>query len=238
MTDRAAAPLEGMAALVTGGNRGIGQATVRALAGAGARVAALSRSGGDPGVPGALALACDLRERASVMAAVAQVVDEFGRIDIVVPNAGVGSYGPFLELAPEDVDEMIDVNVKGTLHTLQATLPHLLRSPAADVVIIASEAGRRGLPGESVYSASKFAQVGLGRSLDHELREHGVRCTNVCPGGVATGFAFGRGRRPEDEVGMMSAQDIADVVLFAVTRPRGMRLLEVALRPMTEASWG
>jgi 3-oxoacyl-[acyl-carrier protein] reductase len=230
--------LEGRVALVTGGNRGIGQATVRALSEAGARVAALSRSGGDPGVPGALAIACDLRDRDAVMAATAQVVERFGRLDIVVPNAGVGSYGPFLELAPDDVDEMIDVNVKGTLYTLQATLPHLLTSPAADVVIIASEAGRRGLPGESVYSASKFAQVGLGRSLDHELREHGVRCTNLCPGGVATGFAFGHGRKPEDEVGMMTAEEIAEIVLFAVTRPRGMRLLEIALRPMTEASWG
>ncbi len=230
--------LEGRVALVTGGNRGIGQATVRALSEAGAQVAALSRSGADPGVAGALAIACDLRDRAALMEATAEVVGHFGRLDIVVPNAGVGSYGPFLELAPEEVDEMIDVNVKGTLHTLQATLPHLLRSPAADVVIIASEAGRRGLPGESVYSASKFAQVGLGRSLDHELRGQGVRCTNVCPGGVATGFAFGRGRVPEDEVGMMTAEDIAEVVLFAVTRPRGMRLLEIALRPMTEESWG
>ncbi len=230
--------LEGRVALVTGGNRGIGQATVRALSEAGARVAALSRSGADPGVPGALAIACDLRDRAAVMAAADQVVERFGRLDIVVPNAGVGSYGPFLELDPADVDEMIDVNVKGTLYTLQATLPHLLKSPAADVVIIASEAGRRGLPGESVYSASKFAQVGLGRSLDHELREQGVRCTNLCPGGVATGFAFGHGRVPEDEVGMMSAEEIAEIVLFAVTRPRGMRLLEIALRPMKEASWG
>ncbi len=230
--------LEGRVALVTGGNRGIGQATVRALSEAGAQVAALSRSGADPGVPGALAIACDLRDRAAAMAAADQVVERFGRLDIVVPNAGVGSYGPFLELAPEDVDEMIDVNVKGTLYTLQATLPHLLESPAADVVIIASEAGRRGLPGESVYCATKFAQVGLGRSLDHELREQGVRCTNLCPGGVATGFAFGHGRKPEDEVGMMTAEEIAEIVLFAVTRPRGMRLLEIALRPMKEASWG
>lgn len=235
---RTGKPLEGRVALVTGGSRGIGQATVRALAEAGAQVAAVSRGGGDPGVPGALALACDLRDRAAVLGAVDETVGRFGRLDIVVPNAGVGSYGPFLELSPEDVDEMIDVNVKGTLYTLQATLPHLLESPAADVVILASEAGRRGLPGESVYCASKFAQVGLGRSLDHELREHGVRVTNVCPGGVATGFAFGHGRLPEDEVGMMSAQDIAELVLFAITRPRGMRLLEVALRPMTESSWG
>jgi NAD(P)-dependent dehydrogenase (short-subunit alcohol dehydrogenase family) len=231
-------PLEGRVALVTGGSRGIGAATVRSLAEAGAQVVALSHSGADPGVPGAVAIGCDLRDRAATFEAVDGVVSRLGRLDIVVPNAGVGSYGPFLELSPEDVDEMIDVNVKGTLYTLQATLPHLLQSPAADVVIIASEAGRRGLPGESVYCASKFAQVGLGRALDHELREHGVRCTNLCPGGVATGFAFGHGRDPADEVGMMTAEEIADIVLFAVTRPRGMRLLEIALRPMTESSWG
>ena len=234
----AALPLAGRTALVTGGSRGIGRATVRTLTEAGARVAALSRGGGDPGVPGALALACDLRDRDAVLAAVGEAVDRLGGLDIVVPNAGVGSYGPFLELAPEDVDEIIDVNVKDTLYTLQATRPHLLRMDAGDVVILASEAGRRGLPGESVYCASKFAQVGLGRALDHELRERGVRVTNVCPGGVATGFAFGRGRRPEDEEGMMSADDVAELVRFAVTRPRGMRLLEVALRPLSEPSWG
>lgn len=225
-------------ALVTGASRGIGAAVARAFAAEGARVAALSRGGGDPGVPGVVPFACDLRDRAAVVAATDRVAAEMGGLDIVVPNAGVASYGSFLSLSPEDVDEMVDVNVKGTLHTLQAALPHLLRSPAADVVILASEAGRRGLPGETVYCATKFAQVGLGRALDHELREVGVRCTNVCPGGVATGFAVGRGRDPEDEVGMMSAEEVADVVLFAVTRPRGMRLLEVALRPMTEASWG
>lgn len=230
--------LEGRVALVTGGSRGIGAAVACSLTAAGARVAALSRGGGDPGAPGAMAVACDLRDRAAVMAATQRVADELGGIDIVVPNAGVASYGPFLSLSAEEVDEMVDVNVKGTLHTLQAALPHLMRSPAADVVILASEAGRRGLPGETVYCATKFAQVGLGRALDHELREVGVRCTNVCPGGVATGFAVGRGRNPEDEVGMMTAQEIADVVLFAVTRPRGMRLLEIAMRPMTETSWG
>ena len=76
--------------------------------------------------------------------------------------------------------------------------------------------------------------------MDHELRERGVRCTNICPGGVATDFAMGRGRTPEmpELAGMMSPEDVAEVVLFALTRPRTHRILETALRPVTESSWG
>jgi len=135
---------------------------------------------------------------------------------------------------------MIDVNVKGQIYAVRAALPHLLRSDAADIVTIASEAGRRGLPLEAVYCASKFAQVGLTRALDHELRERGVRCTNICPGGVATDFAMGRGRTPEmpQLAGMMRPQDVAEAVLFVLTRPRSHRILEVAFRPVTETSWG
>jgi len=109
-----------------------------------------------------------------------------------------------------------------------------------DLVTLASEAGRRGLPYEAVYCASKFGQVGLTRALDHELREHGIRCTNVCPGGVATDFALeeGRGRTPDALAGMMSAEDVAEVVVFALERPRHLRILETALRPASEESWG
>ena len=165
--------------------------------------------------------------------------ERFGGIDIVVPNAGVGAYGPFLELSREHLDEMIDVNLKGTVYAIRAALPHML-GREGDVVTLASEAGRRGLPNEAVYCASKFGQVGLTRALDGELREQGIRCTNVCPGGVATDFALddGRGRTPDVLPGMMTAEDVAEVVLFVLERPRHFRMLEAALRPMTEASWG
>ena len=232
--------LSGKVALVTGASGGIGAAVSKALAERGVRVGMASRSGGDLGIEGAFAAPCDVRDSGAVDAFVAQVVQRFGRLDIVVANAGVGAYGPFLELDPEHLEEMIDVNVKGTLYAVRAALPHLMQSDAADVVTLASEAGRRGLPLEAVYCASKFAQVGFTRALDHELRPHGIRCTNVCPGGVATEFAMGRGRTPEmpELAGMMSAEDVADVVLFVLTRPRNHRILEVALRPVTEGSWG
>lgn len=232
--------LDGRVAFVTGASRGIGAAVARTLAAAGAKVGLASRSGDDIGLDGGLAVRCDVREAASVERAAEEVAEQLGGIDIAVVNAGVGAYGPFLDLPAEHLEEMIDVNVKGAIYTARATLPYLLESPAADLVTIASEAGRRGLPLEAVYCASKFAQVGLTAALDHEVRERGVRCTNVCPGGVATDFAMGRGRTPEmpQLAGMMAPQDVADAVLFVVTRPRTHRILEVAFRPVTEASWG
>jgi NADP-dependent 3-hydroxy acid dehydrogenase YdfG len=105
---------------------------------------------------------------------------------------------------------------------------------------MASVAGLRAFPGESVYNASKFGQLGFTRSLDHELREKGVRATCICPGGVNTNFAIGTGRSegdPELEA-LLTAEEVADVVLFTVTRPRQMRILTTSFRPMIEASWG
>jgi 3-oxoacyl-[acyl-carrier protein] reductase len=232
--------LDGRVALITGASRGIGSAIATALSEEGARLALASRSGDDLGIPGAYGAPCDVRDRASVETFVAAAVERLGQIDILVVNAGVGAYGPFLDLDIEHLEEMIDVNVKGAIYAVRAALPHLLRSDAADFVMIASEAGRRGLPLEAVYCASKFAQVGLTAALDHELREQGVRCTNICPGGVATDFAMGRGRTPDmpQLAGMMQPQDVAEAVRFVVTRPRTHRILEVAFRPVTETSWG
>jgi NADP-dependent 3-hydroxy acid dehydrogenase YdfG len=232
--------LEGRVALITGASRGIGRAVADSLAQAGASLGLASRSGDDLGLEGVVAQPCDVRRPEQLEAIVAATVETFGRLDILVANAGVGAYGPFLELPPEHLEEMVDVNVKGTLYAVRAALPHLLESGEADIVTVASEAGRRGLPLEAVYCASKFAQVGFTRALDHELRDRGIRCTNICPGGVATDFAMGRGRTPEmpELAGMMSAEDVAEVVLFALTRPRNHRILETAFRPVTEASWG
>jgi NADP-dependent 3-hydroxy acid dehydrogenase YdfG len=232
--------LDGKVAFVTGASRGIGTAIARALSSAGVSLGLASRSGDDLGLSNSIGLPCDVRHLDQVEAAVAKTVDRFGRLHICVANAGVGSYHALAETPVEHIEQMIDVNLKGTIYAIRACVPHLIASGEGDVVTLASEAGRRGLPGEAVYCASKFGQVGLTRALDHELREHGVRCTNVCPGGVATEFALadGYGRTPEVLAGMMSGDDVAAVVLFCLTRPRNHRILETALRPMTEASWG
>ena len=146
-------------------------------------------------------------------------------------------YGDFLDLEPEHVEPMIDVNLKGTLYTAAATLPHLIAAGGGDFVSLASVAGLRAFPGEAVYNASKFGQVGFTRALDHELREHGVRARRR-PGGIATDFAMGTGREEGSTEGMMSAEDVADTVLYCVTRPRELRVLTMSYRPMIEGSWG
>jgi 3-oxoacyl-[acyl-carrier protein] reductase len=227
-------------AFITGASAGIGAAVARSLAREGVKLGLASRRGDDLALADAVGLRCDVRDRMQVEDAVARTVEHFGRLDIVVANAGVGSYHSFHETPIEHVEEMIDVNLKGTIYAIRAAVPHLLEQGEGDVITLASEAGRRGLPGEAVYCASKFGQVGLTRALDHELRPHGIRCTNVCPGGVATEFALAEGYgRPQDVLaGMMTAEDVADVVLFCLTRPRNHRILETAFRPMTEGSWG
>jgi len=234
--------LAGRVAVVTGASRGIGAAVAHRLAADGVKLGLASRSGDDLGIEGAVALPTDVRDRAQVQALVDATVERHGGLDILVANAGVGAYGPLVDLDPVHLDEMIDTNVKGVLYAASAAVPHLIARGGGDVVSVASEAGRRGLPNEAVYCASKFAQVGFTRALDHELRPHGIRCTNVCPGGVATDFAMdeGRGRTPEmpELEGMMRADDVADAVLYVLTRPRGHRILELAMRPMTEESWG
>ncbi|TMM13809.1 MAG: SDR family oxidoreductase [Actinobacteria bacterium] len=231
--------LDGKVAIVTGASRGIGAAVARALAAEGVRLGLGSRSGDDLGL-NAVARRVDVRKRADLDRLVSDTVDTFGRLDILVANAGVGAYGPFLELSEAHVDEMIDVNLKGTIHAVRAALPQLLERGEGDIVAIASVAGLRAFPHESVYNASKFGQVGFIRSLDHELRERGIRCTCIAPGGVATDFALGEGRGRSEDVltGMLTAEEVADVVVFALTRPRGMRILTTSFRPMTEDSWG
>jgi NAD(P)-dependent dehydrogenase (short-subunit alcohol dehydrogenase family) len=232
--------IQGRVALVTGASRGIGAAVARALAASGARLVLASRSSEDLGLDGALAQPCDVRDPSALEALASAAAERFGGLDVVVANAGVGAYGEFLDLEREVLDEIIDVNVKGVLYTIRATLPYLLQSNAADLVVIASIAGQRGPAGEAVYAASKFAQVGFMRSLDHELWERGVRCSTVCPGGVATDFAMGRGRSADDPdlAGMMRPEEVAEAVLHVVTRPRTHRVLESSLLPMAEDSLG
>ena len=231
--------LDGKTALVTGASRGIGAAVARALHARGVNLGLASRSGDDLGLDRTVARTADVRDLDALVALCDATTAHFGGIDIVVANAGVGAFGPFLDLTVEQVDAMIDVNLKGTLYAVRAALPYML-GREGDVVAIASDAGRRGFPLETVYCASKFGQVGFVRALDHELHEQGIRCTIVCPGSVATDFSIepGRIRATPLPPETMTPDDVAEVVVHALERPRHLRMIETVFRSTTERSWG
>ena len=224
--------LEGKAALVTGASRGIGRAVAQMLAAAGVGLA----------LDEVVARPCDVRNRADLELIVRETVDRFGRLDILVVNAGVGAYGPFLELSPEHLEEIIDVNVKGTLYAVRAALPHLLESGEADLVTIASEAGRGG----AVCRWRRSTAPRSSRRLVSRARwttscasgESAARTSARAESRLTSRWAAGEPPEMPEVAGMMSAQDVAEVVLFALTRPRSHRILETAFRPVTESSWG
>jgi 3-oxoacyl-[acyl-carrier protein] reductase len=237
--------LKGKVAVVTGASRGIGEATAVTLGQAGANVVATARTADELhevverikrfGVE-AMAVQADLTREEDVERLKGAALDQFGRVDILVNNAGVGKYGPLSTLTVADYDWMMDTNMRSSFLCTSAFLPGMLERRLGWVIFVASVAGLKGLPHESVYCASKFAQVGFAQALDYETREQGVKVSVVAPGGVHTTFAFGTGRTEGDPrlSGMMDAQDVAEAVLFAVTQPEKVRVFMIGMRPMSE----
>ena len=179
----------GTRALVTGSSRGIGRALAELLAARGATVGLAARSTRElealaDALPGEHVVlgGTDVADRASVEEAVAT----FGRADLVVANAGLAHYEPFAEQSPEHFEEMTNVNWLGTLYTVSAALPGLLRQGSGHIVVVSSGAGLRAFPGAAVYGATKAAQRTFAEALRHELNGTGVSLTTVHPGEVAT----------------------------------------------------
>jgi 3-oxoacyl-[acyl-carrier protein] reductase len=228
--------LEGKVAFVTGAGSGIGRATAQALAERGVELGLASLEGDDLGLD-SVAAVCDVRDFSQVQQLARKTVDRFGKLDIVFANAGVGIIErPFLDHSLDEIVEIVDTNVKGLMFTVYATLPYLLESDEADIVTLVSQSGVRVLPLESVYCASKFGAWGFTRALDRELAHKGVRVTAICPGGVRTRFAMGRGRTEGMALleEMLSPEDVAEAVLYALTRPRHYRVVDIGLLPMAE----
>lgn len=237
--------LKNKVAVVTGASRGIGEATALTLGQAGANVVVTARTESDlaglverieqTGVE-ALGITADLTREEDVARLKASALQKFGRVDILVNNAGVGKYGPLSSLSAADYDWMMDTNMRSSFLCTSAFLPGMLERERGWVVFVASVAGLKGLPNESVYCATKFAQVGFAQALDYETRERGVKVSVVAPGGVHTSFAIGTGRTEGDPQldNMLDAQDVAEAVLYAVTQPEKARVFLIGMRPMSE----
>jgi NADP-dependent 3-hydroxy acid dehydrogenase YdfG len=249
MTNR----LDGTVALVTGASSGIGQATARTLADRGVAVAIAARRkdrldelardieqrGGR-----ALAIETDVTHQEQATAAVQRTVDELGRLDIVINNAGVMLLGPILDAPTEEWDRMITLNLQGLLYIAHAALPHLLKAAedhprqVADLVNISSVAGRVARSGSGVYNLTKHGVGAFSESLRQELASRHVRVSVIEPGAVETELADHLREEVREQmmrrfgdIERLQAEDIADAIAYVLTRSRHVAINEVLIRP-------
>lgn len=246
--------LAGTVALVTGASSGIGAATARHLAEHGAAVALVARRGDrlvalaadierDGGA--ATAVEADVSDRTQAEAAVGQAVERFGRLDIVVNNAGLMLLGPVAGADAGDWDRIIAVNVNGVLNTTHAALPHLLAAAedgprgVADIVNVSSVAGRHAGEGFGVYNLTKFGVNGFTESLRQELTRRHVRVGVIEPGAVNTEFGSHNSSEIQSRIidpfnasiETLSPDDIAEGIGYMVTRPRHAAVGELWIMP-------
>ena len=218
--------LQGKVALITGASAGIGQACARALAGEGARLVltarrqerldALKKEAESLGTD-AVTVTGDAREEQTAVRTVKAATDAFGRIDILVNNTGAGNYKNLIDTSAEEYDDLMDVNVRTTFLFTRQAVPVMLAQASGTILMISSMAGVYGFAGEAVYCMTKFAQVGFAQALDKELRPSGIKVGVICPGGVKTEFALGKGRTEQSvaQSDMLDPEDVASAVLLA-----------------------
>src|SRR4051812_33974927 len=237
--------LEGKVAIITGASAGIGQASARALAREGARLvltarrperlAALideARSLGGDGV----AVIGDARQEETALKAV-EAAKAFGGGDNLIKKVGVGNSKKLVDTSLEDYIEMMDVNVRSTFLFSRHVAPLMIARGEGLILMVSSMAGVYGFPGEAVYCATKFAQVGFAQGLDKELRPHGIKVGTINPGGVKTEFALGKGRTEKGVAAskMLESEDVAAAILFACVQPAGSRVIQIQMRTMAES---
>lgn len=214
--------LTGKNALITGAGKGIGRATAIAFAKEGINVGLLGRTAAnleavakeleEYGVNVTMATA-DVADNESVIAAVEHIKSELGPIDILINNAGVGKFGKFLELSPEEFKSIIDINLMGVYYVTRAVLPEMIERETGDIINISSTAGQKGAPVTSAYSASKFGLLGLTESLMLEVRKHNIRVSALTPSTVATDLAFAENLTDGNPDKVMQPEDLAEVMV-------------------------
>jgi 3-oxoacyl-[acyl-carrier protein] reductase len=230
--------LTGKVALVTGAGKGIGRAMAVALAKEGVHVGLLARTASQLeeaatelqalGVKTSVA-AADVADEAAVNAAVAHIQGELGPIDILINNAGIGTFGKFLDVAPAEWEHIIRVNLMGVYYTTRAVLPDMITKQAGDIINISSTAGQRGAAGSSAYSASKFAVMGLSESLMQEVRKHNIRVSALTPSTVATELAIGNNLTDGNPDKVMQPEDLAEFMIAQLKLNRRIFIKEAGL---------
>ena len=195
--------LTGKTVLITGASAGIGRSSALALAREGANmvltarrqerldelIVAIQQAGGK-----AVSVVGDAIEEETAQRCVTTAVQTFNTLDILINNVGVGNYKNLVDTSAAEYDELMDTNVRSTFLFTRHVVPVMIKQGSGTILMISSMAGIYGFAGEAVYCATKFAQVGFAQALDKELRPHGIKVGVMCPGGVKTEFALGKGR--------------------------------------------
>lgn len=231
-------PMAGQVALVTGAGRGIGTAIAQSLAKMGATAVLCGRNraaldsttkaivdAGGKAEP----IACDVSRLESVEAAAKRIESSFGRVDVLVNNAGIGGLGgPLHRLPPDAWDQILNTNLRGVYYAIRAIAPMMIRARSGHIINISSLAGKNALPNGAAYAASKWGLNGLTYSVAEELRGHNIRVSLICPGSTNTDFSPHEGKDPKK---MLQAEDVAHAVVMLVTQSPQSFISEILLRP-------
>ncbi|MDQ8736937.1 3-ketoacyl-ACP reductase [Paenibacillus sp. LHD-38] len=221
--------LKNRSAIITGAGKGIGKAIAVALAAEGVNLGIIARTSADlESLQASLAstygvkvfvASADIAVKAEVDGAIAALKDSLGSIDILINNAGIGTFGTLLDMDHEQWERIIQTNVLGTYYVTRAALPTMLEQSSGSIINIASTAGERGFATGSAYCASKFAVIGMTEALMQEVRKSNIRVTALTPSTVNTELASNAGLKIGDEDRMMQAEDMAELVLAALKLP-------------------
>jgi 3-oxoacyl-[acyl-carrier protein] reductase len=237
--------LTGKTVLITGASSGIGRSSALALAREGANmvltarrperlkelVAAIQQAGGK-----AVSVVGDAIEEETAQRCMTTAMQTYNTLDILINNVGVGNYKNLVDTSAAEYDDLMDTNVRSTFLFTRHAVPVMIKQGSGTILMISSMAGIYGFAGEAVYCATKFAQVGFAQALDKELRTHGIKVGVLCPGGVKTEFALGKGRTEQSvaQSGMLEPEDVAGAVVLACTQSAGSRIIEIQMRTMDE----
>lgn len=246
-------PLMGQVALVTGASSGLGRATARALAQAGADVGMIGRSETELDQVAeeitaigrrALTMPLDLADESQVTTTINQFLDLFGRVDILVNAAGTDIPGSVEKLPSGDWDRVLDVNLRAPFLLAKAVFPSMRAAGHGTIVNVSSVAGKRGWANASAYCASKFGLTGLTQAIAAEGKPHGIRACLLFPGGMDTNWGTwssterqAQTRKPRSSTKALSPADVAALIVWIATAPSALVLNEAIISPLDEEGW-
>ncbi|WP_276496201.1 SDR family oxidoreductase [Pontibacter litorisediminis] len=242
--------IEGKVIVITGASSGLGEATARHLSAQGAAVALgarradriqsiaeeINKNGGR-----AIAVTTDVTQREQVQKLVDAAAEQFGRLDVVLNNAGIMPLSPLERLNVEEWDRMIDLNLKGVLYGIAAALPYMKQQKSGHIINVSSVAGHKLFPGSAVYSASKFGVRALSEGLRQEVKPYNIRTTIISPGAVKTELLEHISEKDiqeanQDYVGQVGVTPdaFARLISFAISQPEEVDINEILFRPTAQ----